>query len=192
MSKNLCIILDFDGVLTKLDINWKIVIERVSNVLGIKISSLYEIILKYWRTSLYNIISNVIEEFELQSLNNAKLIPTIEELNKLSKIGKLCIASLQSRKVIEKFLKKYGIENYFEKIMTRDDYPRKYMQIFKIINELNVSPENTILIDDLERNCDECIEIGIKCIIFGKETQKYTYFKSFKEILDYIERFRSN
>lgn len=192
MSKNLCIILDFDGVLTRLDIDWKAVIEKVSNVLGVRISSLYEIILKYWRTSLYNTISNVIEEFELQSLNNAKLIPTIDELDKLSRIGRLCIASLQSRKVIERFLKKYGIENYFEKIMTRDDYPRKYMQIFKIINELNISPENTILIDDLERNCDECIEIGIRCIIFGRETQRYTCLRTFREILDYVGKIKSN
>ena len=187
MSKNLCIILDFDGVLTKLDVDWKLVIKKVSQLLGKEIHSLYEVILRYWRTSIYNDISNVIEEFELKSLEKAYLIPNLDELRELAQLGTLCIASLQSRRVIELFLRRYNIHHFFKIIMTRDDYPRKYMQVFKIVNELQVNPRYTYLIDDLERNCDECVEIGINCIVFSKETCRYMYVKSFREILDFLK-----
>ena len=65
------IALDFDGVITNLDIDWKDAIRQASAIIGYDVKSLtfYE---NNFGTSIFQKVSTEMEKIELEAIKNAK------------------------------------------------------------------------------------------------------------------------
>ncbi len=183
--------LDFDGVITKLEVDWNEVKSKVSELLGYKVDSLFEILLKTWNTPLYREISRLIESYELKAIEKARphdyIRYVLDEFSR--KVSGIFLVTMQSLNVINIFLDRYELKGYFTRILTRDDFPCKKMQIQYIIDNLGIESSRLYLIDDLPRNCEICLELGCKCILIGKESDKFLCAQNLLDALNLIIRY---
>ena len=79
-----CVILDFDGVITNIDVDWDLLRERASNMTGALINSLLAFFDKYHGTDVFYMVSNEVELFEEKALEDATAAPNA--INTLKKM----------------------------------------------------------------------------------------------------------
>ncbi|AKG39133.1 hypothetical protein MA03_07610 [Infirmifilum uzonense] len=160
------IALDFDGVLTSLNINWRRVREVASLRAGFRIESL----LDFWRdnfgSKIFQDISDVVREFEERAVETAKpfeeAVKLVEEAFKRG--IKVYIVSMQSRSSILRFLEKFSLLEHISGVFSREDFPTKREMLRRILQIEKIEPSELIFIDDLKRNLDECRDLGVKCV----------------------------
>ncbi|MEM3166847.1 MAG: NIF family HAD-type phosphatase [Candidatus Methanomethylicia archaeon] len=158
--------MDFDGVVTNLNIDWNKVREDVSKRVGFKVNSMLDFWEKYFGTELFDLANEIVEKYELEGVMKASLHEDVKQLLILFK-GKIYIASMQSKKVINMFLEKYSLEKFFKGVLGRDDFGSKIKQVQYILEkEKNV--KRILLIDDSKRNISRCQKLGITCILFNR------------------------
>jgi HAD superfamily hydrolase (TIGR01509 family) len=164
------IALDFDGVITNLDVDWNSAIHLASTVAGYDVKSLLTFYESSYGTPIFHRVSKQMEELELKALENAEPTPYVREfLQKVSESRiETWIVSMQSALAIEQFLKKHGLASYFREILTREGYPCKKAQIAYILKKSEVNPDEILLIDDSKRNITNCKELGIRCFYFTR------------------------
>ncbi len=192
MLRQCNVILDFDGVITRLEVDWRRVAEEVSRRTGLIFESMLNLLPRIWNTELYRDVDEIIETFELEDVREKTVDSEVVEcLSRLSKFFALHIATMQSRRVVEYFLRKHDLMKYFKYVLTRSEYPRKVYQVRRIIELANARPEQVYLIDDLERSCDECVEeLGINCLILSSSvtSSRYPTFRRLRDVVDYLLR----
>jgi phosphoglycolate phosphatase-like HAD superfamily hydrolase len=167
--------LDFDGVITCLDVDWDLAIRQASAVVGYDIKSIILFYENNFDTAIFNKVSTEIEKLELEALKKAQLLPCVKEvLQKLSeKHLEIYIVSLQSYRVIKEFLDKHELTSYFKGIITREKCPGKKAQVERIAKEMGLFTSQILLIDDNRRNISLCRELGVTCFHFpGKQNPK--------------------
>jgi hypothetical protein len=71
------IVLDFDGVITSLDIDWRALRQKISGILGREINSILEALRRYYRQREYYVIHVIAEEAELDAVEHATINPEI-------------------------------------------------------------------------------------------------------------------
>lgn len=165
------IALDFDGVITNLDIDWNAAIRQASAIVGYDIKSLLTFYEASQGKPIFHTVSREMEKLELQALKNAQLTPFIEDfLQKISEshIG-LYIVSMQSAQVVETFLRQHDLTGYFREIITREICPSKKTQIVHILKETGIRPSEILLVDDSKRNIINCKELGVMCFYFARQ-----------------------
>jgi HAD superfamily hydrolase (TIGR01509 family) len=169
-SKIKVVALDFDGVMTNLNVDWNYAIRLASQIVGYDIRSLLTFYETSHATPIFHLISREIEKLELEALRNAKPTPFLDEfLDKILKANaEICLVSMQSACVVEKFLKRHNLVHYFKEILTREKFPSKKAQVDYIVNCLGMKPEEVLLVDDSERNIAQCRELGIRCFHFKR------------------------
>jgi phosphoglycolate phosphatase-like HAD superfamily hydrolase len=113
------IVLDFDGIITDLNVDWKLVYGELSQHFGYKIQSLIIFWKESFGTEAFNESSRLVEEYELKALSNARPYDDVEPFLK-SFNGRKYVASLQSQKVLDLFLEKYGLKRYFTQVLGRE------------------------------------------------------------------------
>jgi HAD superfamily hydrolase (TIGR01509 family) len=163
--------LDFDGVITNLDVDWKDAVRRASEIAGYEVKSLNMLYEDKGGTELFKKVSDEIEKLELDAIKKNQPKPSIAEF--LQKIReekiKLFIVSMQSRKVVETFLNMHGLAGYFEDIITRDKCPSKKTQVECILKQTGINASEVFLVEDSKKNVSVCREIGVVCFLFDRK-----------------------
>lgn len=150
-SAKKAIVLDFDATIVKLPINWgKLRRKLVEEGLLYPWESINRAFTRLWYTNLeqYYKLSDKVEEYELNSLNNIKLLASSNLLKELRKHSLLCIATKQTTSVVSKALSRLGLYDTIDTIIGRDSGfgPIKttlYKKCINVNNNISV-----IVIDD--------------------------------------------
>lgn len=181
--------LDFDGVITNLNVDWNYAMRLASQIVGYNIKSLLGFYETSHATPVFRLISREIEKLELEALKNARSTPFLDEsLGRIVKANaEICLVSMQSACVIEKFLKRHNLADYFKEILTREKFPSKKAQVNYILNCLGMKPEEVLLVDDLERNIVQCRELGIRCFHFKRSQDLDAIKKMWQGIHDIVQ-----
>jgi HAD superfamily hydrolase (TIGR01509 family) len=169
--------LDFDGVITNLDVDWDDAIHQASKTAGYNLKSLILFYENNFGTPLFNKISGEMEKIELEAIKKAQPKPYVEQfLEKVSSAQcHVYVVSMQSQKVVQTFLEQHELAKYFKEIITREKCPSKKAQVELISKQTGFSHEEILLVDDSKRNVSICKELGVVCFLFDrKQNQKAT------------------
>jgi HAD superfamily hydrolase (TIGR01509 family) len=181
--------LDFDGVITNLDVNWNSAIKSASEIAGYNVKSLLTFYKATHGTSIFQEVSKEMEKLELEALKNAELTPYIAEfLEKISKSPvEMYVVSMQSAMVVEKFLRQHDLTRHFKEMLTRERFPCKKAQVAHILEESGASPTEILLVDDSQKNIDECKQLGIKCFHFIKRQDASKTKQIWDSVIDLVQ-----
>jgi FMN phosphatase YigB (HAD superfamily) len=171
LSKVKIIALDFDGVVTNLNIDWNSAIRLASAIAGYDVKSLLTFFEASEGKPIFQTVSRQIEKLELEALKNAELTPFITDfLQKISEMHiDVYIVSMQSARVVKKFLGEHGLTRYFRDIITRERCPSKKAQVTCLLDNSGVRADEVLLVDDLLRNISKCQELGVRFFHFARQ-----------------------
>ena len=177
------IILDLDGTLVNLEINYERIRKKLRNLFKeYEIEENFESIVSSLQRVLRRIkersgseeyervkseVFSILDEEEMKAK-----IKTLKEskeiLKKLSKNFRLALITRNGRKITEKSLKKMEAYNFFQKIVTREDvedFSDKKEASQKILKEFNVKPKEILFVDDKEWILKEIHSLGFNCFL---------------------------
>jgi beta-phosphoglucomutase-like phosphatase (HAD superfamily) len=181
--------LDFDGVITNLDVDWNDAIRQASKIAGYDIKSLILFYENNFQTPLFYKISSEIEKIESNAVKTVTLKPFTREF--LQKIRDAhidaFIVSMQSSKVIQTFLNEHDLAGYFKDVITRERCPSKKAQVSLIAKENGLSPRQILLVDDSKRNVSLCRDLGIACFLFDREQNQKGNLKAWSKVLSLLK-----
>jgi HAD superfamily hydrolase (TIGR01509 family) len=165
------IALDFDGVVTNLNIDWHSAVRLASAIAGYDVKSLLTFFEASEGKPIFQTVSREIEKLELEAIKSAKLTPFVKDfLQKISEMQiEVYIVSMQSAKVVKKFLDEHELTRFFRDVITRERCSSKKAQVTCLLNTLGVSADKVLLVDDLARNISECRELGVRCFHFARQ-----------------------
>ena len=140
--------LDFDGVITNLDVDWNAVIRRASQIVGQDIKSLITFYENNHGTPIFQKVSVEMEKIELQAIKTAQPKPHIEDfLQKLKeKQVPVYIVSMQSLKPIKTFLDQHCLASYFNGIITEKTAPANQHNWNTFQNKQELAPAKSCLL----------------------------------------------
>lgn len=181
--------LDFDGVITNLDVNWHAVIRQASKIVGHDIKSLILFYENNFGSPIFQKVSVEMEKIELTGIRNAEVAPFFEEfLQQLSKRQiQIYIVSMQSFKVIKTFLDQHGLVSYFNGVITREKCPSKAAQVQFISKQADINLNEILLVDDSKRNINNCKALGAACFYFERKPKPKDAEKAWNEIVGLIK-----
>ena len=184
-NKVTVIALDFDGVITNLNIDWNSAIRLASSIAGYDVKSLITFYEAAYGTPIFETVSKRIEQLELEALKDAKPTPFIREfLQKLSERHiEMYVVSMQSARVVKKFLNEHNLSAYFKDVVTRERYPSKKAQVTYVLETSEVSPDQVLLVDDSARNISKCKELGVACFHFARQQSSHKTREMWNSIL---------
>ncbi|MEM2498473.1 MAG: hypothetical protein QXR81_08875 [Candidatus Nezhaarchaeales archaeon] len=162
------LILDFDGVITSLNIDWRRVREEVSRRVGFKVKSIIAFWEKYFGTELFNVANGIVEKYELEAVLNSKPYLDVKQALEWFK-GTTYLASMQSERAISLFLDTYDLKKYFKEALSRNAFKSKIEQIRYVLDKEKWR-EKFILIDDSKRNVVSCQQPGLICFHLKRKT----------------------
>ena len=188
LNKVKVIALDFDGVVTNLNIDWHAAIRLASTIVGYDIKSLLTFYEAKYEKRIFQTVSKRIEQLELEALNDAKLTPFIREfLQKLAEMHvETYVVSMQSALVVKKFLSEHDLTSYFKDIVTRERYPSKTAQVTRVLEKSGVCPSQVLLVDDSARNISKCKELGVVCFHFARQQNSRRTREMWNSILNIV------
>jgi HAD superfamily hydrolase (TIGR01549 family) len=139
-------------------------------------------------------VDEIYEIFMKNFLKNIKLFEgvkeTLEELKKRN--FKLVIVSEDFKEQLEKKIRVFNLEKFFDFFVTCDDVgsmkpDMKYYEIVR--SKLKIPFEEMVAVgDSFERDLEIPKKLGMKCIlIFGEDLRADYCIKNFREILDLVE-----
>ena len=177
---------DFDGVITNLDINWDEAIRMASKIAGYNVQSLLLFYDKNFGSSLFLKVSDEIEKLEINAVKKASLTPHVEEFLQKIKNSKVdaYVVSMQSLTAIKTFLDEHNLTSFFKDIISRERCPNKKAQVEWIIKNVNIKPEQVLLIDDAKKNITVCKEAGIQCFLFPRKKSADQTLQAWNKILE--------
>jgi len=162
----LVLILDFDGVITKLNIDWVKIRREVSMIIGFNVDSLVDFWDKYFGTEIFDVASRLVEKYEVEEVLRVKPYDDVEKALQ-SFNGQVYIASLQSKNALQIFLQKNGLNGYFKEVLGREGFGSKFRQV-KYIMKREANAEKIVFVDDSRRNILSCKPLGVECILFDR------------------------
>ncbi|BDR92090.1 HAD family hydrolase [Vulcanisaeta souniana] len=178
---NYALVLDFDGVITRLNIDWKSLREELSKYLGIRVVSINKLFEETYGTQTFWLAHEFVERHELEAVETSELNNGIREVVTYFP-GIKYIATLQSERAVMKFLERYELLNTFREVLGRPRFASKEQELKYIIN--TVSPGRVIFIDDSRQNIETCRGLGIKyCIHMRNYPGVEHIIKLLREIL---------
>ncbi len=181
--------LDFDGVITNLDVDWDDAIRQSSKIAGYKIKSVILFYESDYGTPLFKKISDGMEKIELEAIKSAEPKPYIQEF--LEKINQsqvqAYVVSMQSEKVLKTFLQQHGLTEYFKDVITRERCPSKKAQVELIGKETGFSPKEILLVDDSRRNVSICQQTGIGCFLFDRKQNAKATKEAWNKVLSLLK-----
>ena len=158
------LVLDFDGVITRLNIDWRSLREELSEYLGIKIVSINKLFEETYGTPTFWLAHEFVERRELLAVETSVLNEEVANLI-VSFPGIKYVATLQSERAVVKFLEKHGLL-LFKEILGRPRFASKEQELRYILN--TIEPEKIIFIDDSRQNIEICKKLEIKYCIHMK------------------------
>jgi beta-phosphoglucomutase-like phosphatase (HAD superfamily) len=188
LNKVKIIALDFDGVVTNLNIDWKSAIRLASAIAGYDVKSLLTFFDASEGKPIFQTVSREIEKLELEALKNAELTPVVKDFfQKISEMHiDVYIVSMQSAAVVKKFLSDHGLTGYIKDVITRETCPSKKAQVACQLDNSGVRPDEVLLVDDLARNISKCRELGVKCFHFARKQNSRKTREMWNSILNIV------
>jgi len=188
------IIFDLDGTLVKIPVPWGRVYARLSALLGYKVTSIVALYAKIWRSNEYDVVSRIVEEYELSAIDDIEVLDNSPEIIKrLSEKYILSLVTLQSTKVMDKILNKLGISDFFRAKVSRDISPIRYEQILKAVNITNIPTRNTLVVGDLLNDVESAIKAGCSAVLIAREgvqmermNGKYMVIRNLEELYSFL------
>jgi len=143
-------------------------------------------------------VSNIMNEVEIESSDDASLIPNVPEtLKALKNRGlKLGLMTRSCREYAEKILEKFDLRKFFDVIIARDDVENPKpdpSHAIKLLGFLNVNAEETLFIGDHWSDAECAKRSGLKFVLFKREGSPrmgdsgILKIRNMKEILRIIE-----
>jgi len=164
--------------------------QQFSKVLKIPVNKIYPAYNLYWKdwklgkTTMHQVYANFlndigsdysIEKLISITLNYAKLNKQVKNLIiKIKKNYKVACLTNHAREWFSNEVKRFDLNSLFDKIYTSYDlkidkpHEEAYMLVLK---DLNLQPEETIFIDDLQRNTEVASSLGMHVIRFKSYSQ---------------------
>lgn len=164
------LIFDFDGTLTHLHIDWEKLKKELRKLLGSKssLTPLFPSIeaLTKDNSELREKAWRLIEKYELEAVKEIKAdFELIELFKKLKARGfQVALLTLQGRQPLEKALRKLGLQEAFDNIITREETTSREKQIKKMLELFNVKPGQAMLIADRLHDILTASKLGCKTV----------------------------
>jgi phosphoglycolate phosphatase-like HAD superfamily hydrolase len=165
--KKTVLILDLDGVITDLDIDWRLVSKRTSEIAGHDIEDVITFLEDSYGTEMFDLSSKILEEQELKVIHKAQLFDDVKPAIKSFK-GPVYIASMQSEKALNIFLDRYNLRPYLREALSRDNFGAKRRQL-KYIIEKESDNNNFVLVDNRQEYRDDCNYLNVLFILFDRK-----------------------
>jgi phosphoglycolate phosphatase-like HAD superfamily hydrolase len=182
-------VLDFDGVITTLDIDWNKLREGVSSVIGANIRSFGEFFAENYPSAVFEKVSDLVKKEELAAARESQLFsdvrPALETIRLNS--SKAYVASMQSIDVVKYFLEKNAVQSYFARVLGRESGGSKRGQLEQIIEMERqggvIGRTNLLLIDDSRRNIKVGKDLGFTSILFKRSDSFLTLNDLIKSLI---------
>jgi len=144
-------------------------------------------------------VSSIMNQVELESFDNASLIPGVPETLKILKDQglKLGLMTRSCRKYAEKVLEKFELRKYFDVIIARDDVenpkpdPSHAIQLLEL---LDTSAEEAIFVGDHWSDAECAKRSGLKFVLFQRKddspirNSRILKIRNIKEIIRIIKK----
>ncbi|WP_054857035.1 HAD hydrolase-like protein [Vulcanisaeta sp. JCM 16159] len=177
---NYALVLDFDGVITRLNIDWQKLREELSRYLGIRVVSINKLFEETHGTQTFWLAHEFVERHELEAVKTSELNDEIKKLITTFP-GTKYIATLQSEKAVIRFLERHKLLSIFREVLGRPRFASKEQELKYIVNI--VSTNRVIFVDDSRQNIETCERLGIKyCIHVRNYPEVKHVIKLLKEI----------
>lgn len=163
---------------------------EVADILGIKLSEAFKILLKEKDQNASELIFNSYIELYNQSSNKVKLFDGVElGIKELDKYGyKIAIATGGGRNYLDSCLAQTSIKDFINVTKTSDDcFSKPHPQMCnEILNELIIEPEKSIVIGDSIHDLQMAKNAGISslAVTYGAHKQDSL---SVYDALDYMD-----
>jgi len=183
------IIFDLDGTLVYLPVDWQEVIRRIEGLLGVRVESLLDLYPELWGTEKYEMISRVVEEFEMASLDGLRFLDDSPQLLKeLSLKYQLGLVTFQGANVTRRILDEMGVDGLL--IATRDDAPTRVEQISRIISATRFKFEDFLVVGDMLNDVYSALKVGCHAALvnrrgihdIGRIREKITVLPNLKKL----------
>ncbi|MDP7982849.1 MAG: HAD hydrolase-like protein [Conexivisphaera sp.] len=162
------LLLDFDGVITRLDLDWGKIREEVGRAVGRRISSLNEFFEESYGTDEFAVAHSIVESHELEAIKNAKPIDEAVALLRASK-APVMISTMQSERAVGEFLVINGLDKHVDEILGRPRFGSKEAQFAWVEREKGYRPKDVLFVDDSMRNISKCMKFGFCCVLMRGE-----------------------
>jgi len=160
------LILDFDGVLACVRVDWGYVRGRLSEVLGFRVASILKLLRESYGTPTHRVVSEFVKHFEEAGLRGSK--PTsfaTTYLPKAFEAGlRAYVATMQESGTAEEFLRRWGLRRYLTGVLGRESFSCKAEMVRHILRVEGVSGREVFMIDDSLRNVAEASGLGVRCV----------------------------
>jgi len=182
-SRDVVLIMDFDGTIAELPIDWKTIRrELVSRGYLYRWESIRRGLHRLWNQNrdIYNEASKIIEKHEENVLDRAKLLIHVKDVEMIHRYFPICIASKQSSNIIQRFLAKHGLERYIDVVVGRDwgVGPDKYSLYRACID--NTKKRNAIVLDDGLDYLIKAYRLNLVSIHINNRYNVYTALRSIR------------
>ncbi len=181
------LITDMDGTLVDLGINWDEVREKVRKEMG------WDHPLRPLGVSITKVAKNedevkkaysIVEREEYQAAFKAKRDEELVNLlSSLKRRGiKLALVTMQAYRSTEVVLKRLGLIDLFDVVITRDIVIGREEQLRIALEKLGVSPKEAVFVGDTPWDYESAKKLGIRFISVGTCYEKAPCVNNFKEI----------
>jgi len=183
-------IFDLDGTIASLQINWEEVREKIRKVLKTN-QSLIPLIPSIEQLAIDSTmkkrIYQTIDSEEMKTVKKLKSDKTAVRLFKrLKELDyNLALVTLQGRKPAIEALRRLGIYEYFDLVVSRDEKKDREDQIGAALEKMNVQPFQAVVVADKVKDMQVAKKMGCKSIAISDKLEIDADFKlsNIKEIL---------
>ena len=170
-----CIIFDLDGTLIRLPIRYEILQKNLQNFFHTEknLSPLIPSIINQAKNN-QNVIDgafNLVCDEELIAIESLEEIEGLHDVMKYvtSKNYTISLVTMQCKRSLDIILKKLNLEKKFSSILTRDDYPDRFLQIQKTCESLNFNPSDVTMIGDRLHDINSANQANCKSILVNRD-----------------------
>ena len=191
------ILFDLDGVLIdSLDAWWNALNDALKKF-DLEEISKEEFVSKYWGYDLYTNLKKANLPLEIgitcsrlykNHINKIKLHPKALDILEKTENLKRGLVTNTPKDCTKEVLKKFGLERYFDVVVTGDDVSRGKPDpeiIFKACNHLEVDPKETIMVGDTDSDVKAAKLAG--CSVIGIGTEGDITLKDLSELLKILK-----
>ncbi|MDC0170150.1 HAD family hydrolase [Candidatus Nitrosopelagicus sp.] len=170
-----CLIFDLDGTLIRLPIRYETLQKNLQNFFHTEnnLSPLIPSIINQAKND-QNVIDDAFKIVCDEELIAAKTLEEIEGLHDVMKYVTstnytISLVTMQCKRSLDVILKKLNLEENFSSILTRDDYPDRFLQIQKTCESLNFVPSDVTMIGDRIHDINSANQANCKSILVNRD-----------------------
>ena len=172
------IIFDLDGTLIRLPIRYDLVQNNLKKIFNTQdeFKPLLEDIINFAKGNSVKIkeaFESICEE-ENKAVDNLEIIENAFDVLQFfkSKQLKLGLVTLQCRKAVEKIFVRSDQLNVFSSVISRDESYDRKEQIEKILEKIQLLPDETIVVGDRIHDIMSARKVGCRAILVNREKSK--------------------